>query len=97
MSQLVVEAGADDSMSTQKRMRGHIALDNVDLGTWRDVEGDEDSSSSNSVDQDQLLSNPCMGHCNFDGGFCGWSNDQDDEFDWELVNPLIKRRTLSPF
>jgi hypothetical protein len=32
---------------------------------------------------------PCLGHCNFDGGFCGWSNDQEDDFDWNLVRTFL--------
>lgn len=24
------------------------------------------------------------GHCTFEGGFCGWTNDVEDDFDWEL-------------
>jgi hypothetical protein len=27
----------------------------------------------------------CKGHCTFEGGFCGWTNDEDDDFDWFLV------------
>ncbi|KAJ1526311.1 hypothetical protein ONE63_009461 [Megalurothrips usitatus] len=26
----------------------------------------------------------CRGHCTFEGGLCGWTNDEDDEFDWTL-------------
>ncbi|XP_021968384.1 MAM and LDL-receptor class A domain-containing protein 1 isoform X2 [Folsomia candida] len=27
----------------------------------------------------------CPGHCNFDGGFCDWTNErEDDDFDWKL-------------
>ncbi|XP_015904973.1 MAM and LDL-receptor class A domain-containing protein 1 [Parasteatoda tepidariorum] len=26
----------------------------------------------------------CFGHCTFEGGFCGWTNDVEDDFDWEL-------------
>lgn len=28
----------------------------------------------------------CPGHCNFDGGFCDWSNErgEEDDFDWSL-------------
>ncbi|CAG7819888.1 unnamed protein product [Allacma fusca] len=26
----------------------------------------------------------CPGHCNFDGGFCDWTNEQTDDFDWSL-------------
>ncbi|PRD25664.1 UNVERIFIED_CONTAM: MAM and LDL-receptor class A domain-containing protein 1 [Trichonephila clavipes] len=25
-----------------------------------------------------------IGHCTFEGGFCGWTNDVEDDFDWEL-------------
>lgn len=28
----------------------------------------------------------CRGHCTFEGGFCGWTNDEDDDFDWTLVS-----------
>lgn len=29
----------------------------------------------------------CQGHCTFDSGMCGFSNDQnDDDFDWEVVS-----------
>jgi len=27
----------------------------------------------------------CRGHCTFEGGFCGWTNDEEDDFDWSLV------------
>lgn len=27
----------------------------------------------------------CKGHCTFEGGFCGWINDEDDDFNWSLV------------
>ncbi|XP_026667146.1 MAM and LDL-receptor class A domain-containing protein 1-like [Ceratina calcarata] len=26
----------------------------------------------------------CLGFCNFAGGFCDWSNDADDDFDWTI-------------
>ncbi|XP_060847650.1 MAM and LDL-receptor class A domain-containing protein 1-like isoform X1 [Rhopalosiphum padi] len=26
----------------------------------------------------------CKGHCTFEGGFCGWINDEDDDFNWSL-------------
>ncbi|XP_072154876.1 MAM and LDL-receptor class A domain-containing protein 1 isoform X1 [Bemisia tabaci] len=26
----------------------------------------------------------CRGHCTFEGGFCGWTNDEEDDFDWSL-------------
>ncbi|XP_066995484.2 MAM and LDL-receptor class A domain-containing protein 1 [Anabrus simplex] len=26
----------------------------------------------------------CKGHCTFEGGLCGWTNDEDDDFDWSL-------------
>lgn len=28
----------------------------------------------------------CKGHCSFEGGFCGWTNDEDDDFNWSLVS-----------
>ena len=28
----------------------------------------------------------CRGHCTFEGGFCGWTNQNDDDFDWSLVS-----------
>jgi len=31
----------------------------------------------------------CKGHCSFEGGFCGWNNDEDDDFNWSLVRHLI--------
>nr|CAD7264938.1 unnamed protein product [Timema shepardi] len=27
----------------------------------------------------------CRGHCTFESGFCGWRNDEEDDFDWSLV------------
>ncbi|XP_069694256.1 MAM and LDL-receptor class A domain-containing protein 1-like [Periplaneta americana] len=26
----------------------------------------------------------CKGHCTFEGGFCGWTNEEGDDFDWSL-------------
>ncbi|XP_024085884.1 MAM and LDL-receptor class A domain-containing protein 1-like isoform X4 [Cimex lectularius] len=26
----------------------------------------------------------CKGHCTFEGGFCGWLNEENDDFDWSL-------------
>ncbi|CAH1392773.1 unnamed protein product [Nezara viridula] len=26
----------------------------------------------------------CRGHCTFEGGFCGWINEENDDFDWSL-------------
>ncbi|XP_023218145.1 MAM and LDL-receptor class A domain-containing protein 1-like isoform X2 [Centruroides sculpturatus] len=26
----------------------------------------------------------CLGHCTFEGGYCGWINADDDDFNWEL-------------
>lgn len=26
----------------------------------------------------------CKGHCTFEGGFCGWINDEGDDFEWSL-------------
>lgn len=31
----------------------------------------------------------CKGHCTFEGGFCGWINDEDDDFNWSLVKIQI--------
>jgi len=31
----------------------------------------------------------CKGHCTFEGGFCGWINDEDDDFNWSLVNSSL--------
>ena len=31
----------------------------------------------------------CQGHCTFEGGFCGWSNEESDDFDWSLVSRQI--------
>jgi len=31
----------------------------------------------------------CKGHCTFEGGFCGWINDEDDDFNWSLVKSLL--------
>jgi hypothetical protein len=28
----------------------------------------------------------CKGHCTFEGGFCGWTNDEEDDFEWFLVS-----------
>lgn len=28
----------------------------------------------------------CKGHCTFEGGFCGWTNEANDDFDWALVS-----------
>lgn len=55
----------------------------MDLGTWRDS-AETDATLTAEV-QASLLVNPCLGHCNFDGGFCGWSNDPEGDFDWKLV------------
>jgi hypothetical protein len=63
-------------------MRNLFIEDNVDLGTWRDS---ADAETVSPEVQASLLVNPCLGHCNFDGGFCGWSNGQDGDFDWKLV------------
>lgn len=85
----MLEAVADDSTPSGKRLRGHVALDNLDPGTWADRADDEAINGTASPDQGTLLMNPCLGHCNFDGGFCGWSNDQlDDDFDWKLVRTI---------
>ena len=27
----------------------------------------------------------CVGFCNFAGGFCDWTNDVEDDFDWTIV------------
>ncbi|KAK4015400.1 hypothetical protein OUZ56_030380 [Daphnia magna] len=78
--QLAFEAVVDNSVQSQRRLRGHFVLDNVDLGTWKE---DENEKALNE-NPDTLMVDPCLGHCNFDGGFCGWSNDQDDDFDWNL-------------
>ncbi|KAK7601263.1 hypothetical protein V9T40_008704 [Parthenolecanium corni] len=26
----------------------------------------------------------CKGHCSFEGGFCGWTNEEDEDFNWSL-------------
>lgn len=31
----------------------------------------------------------CIGFCNFAGGFCDWTNDADDDFDWTIVSLSI--------
>ncbi|XP_046682188.1 MAM and LDL-receptor class A domain-containing protein 1-like [Homalodisca vitripennis] len=36
---------------------------------------------------DSLMLKPgseCKGHCTFEGGFCGWTNDPNDDFEWSL-------------
>nr|CAH0101640.1 unnamed protein product [Daphnia galeata] len=79
--QLAFEAVVDHSVqSSTRRLRGHFVLDNVDLGTWKESENDKALNEN----PDTLMVDPCLGHCNFDGGFCGWSNDQEDDFDWNL-------------
>lgn len=80
-TKLAFEAIVDNSAQGQRRLRGHFVLDNVDLGTWKEREDDENVNEN----PETLMVNPCSGHCNFDGGFCGWSNDQEDDFDWTLV------------
>lgn len=55
--------------SQQRRFRGHIAIDEIDV---------------NKHDP-QLADGPCKGHCNFDGDLCGWTNSddgQEDDFEW---------------
>lgn len=37
----------------------------------------------------------CKGHCTFEGGFCGWSNDETDDFNWSLVSEVLKKIELS--
>ena len=71
-----------DGKPLHRRMQGHIVLDNIDLGA------DDPNEAPTS--------NLCSGHCNFDAGFCGWNNDDRDDFDWKLVkiedNFLIERK-----
>ena len=64
--QLTFEATVEDRTPVNRRLRGFMAVDNIDLVSEDDV------------------SVACRGHCNFDGGFCGWTNDVDDDFDWRL-------------
>jgi hypothetical protein len=28
----------------------------------------------------------CTAFCNFAGGFCDWTNDADDDFNWSIVS-----------
>ena len=69
--QLIFEASAGDRRPLHRRLQGHIVLDNIDLGP----ENTNESPTSNL----------CTGHCNFDAGFCGWNNDDQDDFNWKLV------------
>ena len=69
--QLIFEASVGDGKPLHRRMQGHIVLDNIDLGA------DDPNEAPTS--------NLCSGHCNFDAGFCGWNNDDRDDFDWKLV------------
>lgn len=69
--QLIFEAKASESVPFNRRPHGYIAIDNIDVTR-------EDVSSANPIDS-------CLGHCNFDGGFCGWSNVLEDDFNWNLV------------
>lgn len=123
-AQLVFEATVEDSSQPQRRLRGHIALDNIDLGTWKEEQeqlllnslpgGHKEAAGPPGFGvggsdggfggfgagggglppppgvqgQDNILTNPCMGHCNFESSFCSWKNDQDDDFDWSLVSSL---------
>ncbi|XP_023224461.1 MAM and LDL-receptor class A domain-containing protein 1-like [Centruroides sculpturatus] len=44
-----------------------------------------DDIESNEVGSDS--SENCLGHCTFEGGFCGWVNldeEEEDDFDWTL-------------
>ena len=36
----------------------------------------------------------CRGHCTFEGDFCGWTNDDEDDFEWFLVNINVKTSLL---
>jgi hypothetical protein len=83
--QLAFEAVVDQSAQNTRRLRGHFVLDNVDLGTWKESENEKALNEN----PDTLMVDPCLGHCNFDGGFCGWSNDQEDDFDWNLVRTFL--------
>lgn len=37
----------------------------------------------------------CKGHCTFEGGFCGWTNEANDDFDWALVSMSLQIPTQS--
>lgn len=55
----------------QRRFRGHIALDDIDINKHDPLTGEA----------------ACKGHCNFDGDLCGWTNadnGQEDDFDWSF-------------
>lgn len=79
---MAFEAVVDNALQGQRRLRSHFVLDNVDLGTWRENEDEKPAGQT----PDNIMVDPCLGHCNFDGGLCGWSNDPDDDFDWNLVS-----------
>lgn len=36
----------------------------------------------------------CKGHCSFEGGFCGWTNEEDEDFNWSLVSGVIENTRL---
>ena len=69
--QLIFQASAGDQKPPHRRMQGHIVLDNIDLGP-------------ENVNEPPVI-NLCVGHCNFDGGLCGWTNDAQHDFNWKLV------------
>ncbi|XP_043191651.1 MAM and LDL-receptor class A domain-containing protein 1-like [Amphibalanus amphitrite] len=46
-----------------------------------------------AVDSVRLAPDGCLGHCTFDGGACGWTQDDSDDFQWELSRGSLSRDT----
>jgi hypothetical protein len=39
----------------------------------------------------------CRGHCTFEGGFCGWTNDEEDDFEWFMVSSISETNNRTIF
>lgn len=55
----------------ERAYRGYISVDDVSLQPMAEAGGTEGA---------------CHGHCTFEGGMCGWTNQEEgDDFDWTLA------------
>lgn len=71
---MLLKANAKRLGHIERTFRGYIAIDDIQVKTMEEGGG----SAANAEE-------PCKGHCTFEAGLCGWTNQEEgDDFDWRL-------------
>lgn len=71
---MLLKANAKRLGHVERSFRGYIAIDDIQVRTMEEGGGGGGAAEE-----------PCKGHCTFEAGLCGWTNQEEgDDFDWKL-------------